>query len=89
MNVNDEGIEIRIQWSTDYWLIGQFLRWFIPRSSLFNSALEGMRYQPTDFFALQRHELFLRIIFVQLRAKVDDMNSWIVAFHNEKVLSSE
>ena len=48
-----------------------------------------MRYQSTDFFALQRHKLFLKVVLVQLWAKVDDVNSWIVAFHNEKMLSTE
>ena len=39
-------------WSVDYWLIWQFLRWFIPRSSLFNSTRECVCNQSTDFLPL-------------------------------------
>ena len=54
-------------------------------SSLSDFVLMGLRDQSTDFFALQRYELFIVVVPVELRAKIYGMNSRIVAFHNKKV----
>lgn len=49
----------------------------------------GLRNQSTDFFALQRYELFIVVVPVELRTKIHGMNSWIIAFHNKKVRRSQ
>src|SRR5260370_9281453 len=43
----------------------------------------------SDFLALQRDKLFVRIIFVELRAKIYGVNPRIISFNEEKVLSLE
>ena len=48
-----------------------------------------MRNQLPDFLALQRHELLVAIVFVELWAKVDGVDSRIIALNNEVVFSSE
>jgi hypothetical protein len=48
---NDQSFKL-VFWSVDYWLIWQFLRWFIPRSSLFDSTRECLCNQSTDFLPL-------------------------------------
>ena len=88
-HLNNEGIVIRLQWRADDRPIGQLLRWCIPWSSLDNSILKGVRDQPTNFVALQRHQFFLRIIFVELRTKIHGVNSRIISFHNEEALGSK
>jgi hypothetical protein len=50
-HINNETIKL-ILWSVDYRLIWQFLRRFIPWSSLFYSTRNGMCDQSTDLFAL-------------------------------------
>jgi hypothetical protein len=49
----------------------------------------GLRNQSTDFFALQRYELFIVVVPVELRTKIHGMNSWIIAFYNKKVRRSQ
>jgi hypothetical protein len=49
---NNEGIKFRLHRSADDGPIRQFLRRFIPWSPLCNSALQRVRNQSTDFFAL-------------------------------------
>ena len=45
----------------------------------------GLRDQSADFFALQRYELFIVVVPVELRTKIHGMNSRIIAFYNKKV----
>ncbi len=45
----------------------------------------GLRNQSADFFALQRHELFIVIVPVELRTKIHGMNSRVIAFYDKKV----
>lgn len=87
-HLNYKRVKIGLQWNADDWLIGQLLRWLMPWSSIYNSTLKGIRDQPANFVALQRHKFFLGIIFVKLRTKINSVNSWIISFHNEEVLRS-
>ncbi len=45
----------------------------------------GLRDQSADFFALQRYELFIVIVPVELRTKIHGMNSRVIAFYDKKV----
>ena len=48
---NNESFKVLL-WSVDYWLIWQLFRWFIPRSSGFNSTRKSLRDQFADFLSL-------------------------------------
>src|SRR6516162_220886 len=76
-------------WSVDYWLIWQLFRWFIPWSLRFNSTRKSLGDQFADFLTLQRHERFISIIFVKLRTKIYDVNSWIISLHIEEIPRSK
>jgi len=45
--------------------------------------------QASDFFALQGYELLVRVIPVELRAKIHGVNSRVISVHDEEVLGSE
>src|SRR5579872_1285740 len=78
-----------MQRAADDWLIGQLFRGSVPRPPIHDSALERIRDQPADFVALQGHEPFFGIIFVELRAKIHGVYARVIALHNEKVLGSK
>src|SRR5262245_42217990 len=80
-------VVVGVDWSSDYRLTGRLLRWFIPWSPLRHPCLYRMRNQPSNFLSLQGHELLLSIVLVKLRAEIHGMNSRIVAFHDDIVLS--
>src|SRR5437870_5893092 len=86
---DDDSIEFRLQRNGDDRLIRQFLRWLIPWSPLGHATLEGVRNQSSDFFALQRHELLVGVIPVELRTEIYGMDSRIISFHDEEVLRSQ
>ena len=88
-HLNDKGIKFRLHRSADHWLIRQILRRFVPGAPFSNSGLDGVRNQSTDFFALERDELFISIVFVELRTEIHSVNSRIISFHNEEVLNAE
>src|SRR6516225_3923932 len=76
-------------WSVDYWLIWQLFRWFIPWSLRFNSTRKSLGDQFADFLTLQRHERFISIIFIKLRTKIYDVNSWIISLQIEEIPRSK
>src|SRR5258708_16676005 len=88
-HIDDDSIEVVLQRNGDYRLFGQFLRWFIPWSSLGHATLEGVRNQSSDFFALQRHELLISVVPVELGTEIHGMDSRIISFHDEEVLRSQ
>src|SRR5579864_3901743 len=68
--LNHERVKVGVQRAADDRLIGQLLRGSVPRAPIHDSALKRIRDQPADFVALQGHELFFGIIFVELWAKI-------------------
>ena len=53
------------------------------------AILDRLGQELTDFLALQRHELMVGIVPVELRAEIQGVNSWIVTFQNEVVLLAQ
>jgi len=62
---------------------------FIPRLFFDYAILDRLGQEFTDFLALQRHELVVGIVPIELRAEIQGVNSWIVAFQDEVVLPAQ
>jgi hypothetical protein len=47
-----------------------------------------LRNQFSDLLSLQRYELFVRVVFVKLGAKIHGVNSWIISLHLHQLFIS-
>src|SRR6267142_923222 len=64
-------------------------RRLVPRPARCHAAFERLRDQASDLLALQRHELLVRIVAIELRAEVDRMDSRVVAVDDQEMLGAK
>src|SRR5262245_38240679 len=83
---HDDRIEFALQFGADRGLVGHLLRWFVPWPPRCHAAFERMRDQLPHLLALQRHELLVRIVAIELRAEVDRVDARVVAINDQEVL---
>src|SRR5437588_4544886 len=62
---------------------------FVPRLFFDDAILDRLGQELTDFLTLQRRQLVVGVVPVELRAEIQGVNSWIVTFQNEVVLLAQ
>jgi hypothetical protein len=82
---DNKAVELGFQRGRYDGLLRQTVHRLIPRPLRDYSILERPRKKLTDFFAFERYQLVVGVVPVELRAKIQGMNSRIVSFQHEIV----